>query len=213
MLYELIPNLKENPFFRGVSDEYIRSCFSNGKFSVKEFSKNELAYSSSDNAPTVAIIADGSAKVYSECENENALLKTLYSGDVFGIANLYAEDEPFPSRIIASSKTKILFIDGEDFKTFIENDKTALKNYLSFQAKKIVYLNRKISTLTAGNAEKKLLHFIIDHSHDNIFVSPCSMSELADMLQLGRASLYRAIDCLVENGIIEKISKNTFTIK
>lgn len=213
MLFELIPNLKENPFFYGISHEYIKSCFSSEKISVKEFSKNELAYSSSSSSPTVAIIAEGSAKVYSDCENENALLKTLYAGDIFGIANLYAEDEPFPSRIIASSKTKILFIDGEVFKSFIENDRIALKNYLSFQAKKIVYLNKKISTLTAGNAEKKLLHFMIDHSHDNLFLSPCSMSELADMLQLGRASLYRAIDYLVENELIEKVSKNTFIIK
>jgi DNA-binding MarR family transcriptional regulator len=62
-------------------------------------------------------------------------------------------------------------------------------------------------TFTAGSAEKKLASFILDHERDGIFSPPCSMIDLASMLGMGRASLYRAMDQLISQGWIEKKNK------
>ena len=211
----MLTKIKDHPIFSGVPEQHIKKYFCGKNLSVQTFSAGETAYSSVEKKLKVAIILDGTARVYSKASNdgENALLRTLRVGDMFGIANLYAEDNPFPSKIIASSDVKILFMNGDIFKEFIETNPTALKNYLSMQSRKIVYLNKKISTFTAGSAEKKLIMFMLDHLDGNIFTVPCSMTELSNMLGIGRASLYRAIDYLTECGVlISKQNKNTFTV-
>ncbi len=207
MIYSLIPDLENHPLFKNVAKAHTNQYINSNTASVKEYSPNTIAYSSRNEYMQVAFVISGTAKVYMGDSEESALIRTLNAGDMFGIANLYDEDEPFPSYIITATDAKILFISGEAFKAFIENDSTAMKNYLSLLSKKIVYLNRKLATLTAGSAEKKLASYILENATDNVFSPPSSLSELACILQMGRASLYRAMDNLVDNRLIEKQGK------
>ena len=210
----MLNTITSHPIFTGVPENHIKKYFCKKNLSVRSFMQGETAYSSTTKNPQVAILLCGVARVFAKASNdgENALLRTLHPGDMFGIANLYAEDNPFPSKIVAASELEILFMDGEIFKEFIETDSTALKNYLAMQSRKIVYLNKKISTFTAGSAEKKLIMFMLDHLDKDVFTVPCSMTELSNMLGIGRASLYRAIDALTDDGTISKQSKNTFKV-
>ena len=82
-----------------------------------------------------------------------------------------------------------------------------MKNYLTLLSDKIVYLNKKIAVLTAASAEKKLALYIYEHMINREFTPGTSLSELASVLQMGRASLYRAIDELTEKKIISKQGK------
>ena len=211
MIYSLLPDINKNPLFSGVSREHVKKYFNDESLLLRELSPNTVAYSSQSSAIQVAIILEGSARVYTGEGDEKALIRTLNTGDIFGIANLYDAKDPFPTRIITATHARILFIEGSAFKTFIENDKVANKNYIRFLSKKIIYLNRKLTTLTAGSAEKKLASHIYEHQVDGIF-SVSSLSELAKVLQMGRASLYRSIDSLIESRIIDRAGK-TFTIK
>ena len=210
MIYSLIPEIEKNPLFSKVPREHIKNYFNSEKTYTKELLPNTLAYSSKSSSLTVAIILTGSARVYIGDGNEKALLRTLKAGDIFGVANLYDNEAPFPTQIITATAARILFIDGEEFKSFIESDPQATKNYISFLSGRIVYLNKKLTTLTAGSSEKKLASHIYEHQVDGVF-SVSSISELANILQMGRASLYRGIDTLTENKLIEKSGK-TFII-
>ena len=209
-IYDIAPDIQKNPIFWNASLDNVNQYLSPDTWVVVERNIGELVYSSESKGIHVGILLQGTAKVHTGAcgSNDPALLKTLFAGDTFGIANLYAEQEPFPSRIIAAGPCRVLFIDGAAFKQFIENDPNALKNYLSLQSQKIVYLNRKIMTYTAGSAEKKLAVFLLDHAVGSTVTLPCSMSELASLLGIGRASLYRAMDALTECGWIEKHEKS-----
>ena len=210
MTTSIISQIEKNSLFSGVPRTYLEKYFNSDKTDVRSIPANTLAYSSKISELWVAMLLSGSARVYVGEGDEKALIRTLNSGDIFGIANLYDNEEPFPTQIITATNARILFIDGELFKKFIENDAVATKNYISFLSKKIVYLNKKLATLTAGSAERKLASHIYEHQIDGVF-SVSSLSELANVLQMGRASLYRGIDALIENGLIEKSGK-TFII-
>lgn len=210
MLYSLIPFIEDTPLFTGVPKDHTNKFLNEQSISVRAFSQNSLAYSSKCDKPQVAIILEGAARVFTGTESENALLRTLTKGDIFGVANLYDTGNPFPSRIVTAVDSKIIFIDGVAFKKYIENNSIATKNYLAFLSGRIVFLNKKLATLTAGSAEKKLAAYISEHSVDGIFTAG-SLSELAGILQMGRASLYRSIDILTECGLIKKQGK-TFTV-
>ena len=77
-------------------------------------------------------------------------------------------------------------------------------------SRKIVFLNKKISTLTAGTTEKKLALFLAENQHDGEFSQRISMTAIAEILSVGRASLYRALDSLEAEGLIHRNGKSIF---
>lgn len=206
-IYDIFPDIQNNPIFHSASEETVNRYLTEDVLKIERFSAGESVYSSNTETIRVGILQTGAAKVYSGTPetSEYSLLKALAPGDMFGIANLYAESEPFPSRIVAvGDGCTVLFAEGEAFKTWIESDPIALRNYLTFQSRKIVYLNRKIMTYTAGSAEKKLALYLLDQAIDATVCLSCSMSDLAALLGMGRASLYRAVDTLTQYGWIVK---------
>ena len=210
MLYSIIPNIEGNPLFMDLPKDYIEKCFCKERITIKDIPADTLAYSSESSGLQVAIILKGAARVYSDFQEERSLIRTLNKGDIFGIANIYGDGEPFPTQIVTATNSTILFIDEEHFKAFLEGHPTATRNYIKFLSAKIVFLNKKIATLSAGNAERRLADHIYEHQVDGIFKAS-SLSELANILSIGRASLYRGVEVLINNGLVDKQGK-TFTI-
>lgn len=209
MVYEIFPEIENLPFFKYALKDNVNKYLTDDSIKVNSFSHGDIIYSPISKDISVGILMDGIAKVRPNGD-EKTLLKTLHQGEIFGIANLYAEDACFPSIVIAEKKATVLFIDGKAFKSFIENDPSALKYYLRFLSQKIVYLNKKIATFAASSADSKLALYLTEYSSENTFSLSISMSELAKTLGLGRASLYRALDKLVA---LELIHRNGSNIK
>ncbi len=189
------------------STDNIKKHLTSDKVFSKSFCACDEIFSPKQEKHCVGIILRGSAVVVPTSSGENAMLKILSPDDMFGIANLYASYEPFPSLIRAKTDCEVLFIDGEAFKSLIENDTAALHEYLALLNQKIIYLNKKISTLTAGSTEKKLAFYLAEHECNGEVSQNVSMSALADMLNIGRASLYRALDALASCGLIRREGK------
>lgn len=201
---ELLLHLKQHQIFSELTEAEADFYFSDNAVELREFSPKQIAYSSSSERVCVGILLSGKARVETETQ---ALVKSLRVGELFGIANLYAENEPFPTSIVTESESKILFLDGDAVKRLIEEVPSIRRAYLTFQSGRIVYLNRKITTLTAGSAERRLAVFLLEYEQDGIFIPPCPMNRLAELLGIGRASLYRVIDTLCDEGILEKQGK------
>ena len=206
-VFDIFPDLARHAIFRGADPTAISSFLRDDALQAIRISAGRTVYASDEREERIGLLLDGVAQAFTGQSREHALLKTIRSGELFGIANLYAEDDPFPSRIVAVSDCRILWIDRAAMKALIENDAVVRRNYLSFQSKKILYLNRKIATLTAGSAEKKLAVCLLDYEDGGIFTPSRSMSELAELLGMGRASLYRAMDNLAAYGWIERQEK------
>ena len=101
-----------------------------------------------------------------------------------------------------------MFVSSDAVKALIENDKSVMHSFLCLLSNKIVYLNKKISSLTAGSAERRLSVYLSENAKDGIFTLTTSASALAAMLDIGRASLYRALDKLEADGGIERCGKS-----
>jgi len=202
-LYEQFPILQKVSLFETASADHVTHSFGEQDYTVCHFSDGETVYSSDTKNIRVGVLLFGEAEIYTKGSGTHVLLKTAKAGEIFGIANLYAGDTAFPTVIRAKGKLQILFFSGEAFRRFIETDAEVLSFYLAFLSKKIVYLNRKIATFTAGSAEHRLALFLLENHTDGIFAPSYSMATLANLLGLGRASLYRAIERLTELSLLE----------
>lgn len=206
-IIDIYPNLKNTVIFKDADSANIAKYIAKEDFQVKNFSVGEEICSPEDKDIPVCILLDGSASISSSDCSRRVLLKTVSAGAVFGIATLYSADEPFPTKIKAQTACLALFISASAIRSLIENDKGAAVGFMKFLSNRIVYLNKKINSFTAGGAERRLSLFLADNETDGVYSAEVSISALADMLDIGRASLYRAFDKLEAEGFIEKKEK------
>ena len=199
---EILSGFSGNSILRNADLENIKKYIGDDEAWTGTYRSGEVIYSSESREKCIGIVLSGKVAARSD----NALLTIIPKGGIFGIANLYSDDS-YPSTIIAKTASTVLLIEESGFKRLLENDGGLLRAYLSFMSNRIVYLNRKISALTAGSAEKKLAVFLADNQQDGVYTLPASISSLANMISVGRASLYRAMDSLEEEGIIERDGK------
>lgn len=176
--------------------------------SVAHFSVGELLCSPKKPPSFVGIVLSGRAAAESQTGNGNALLRSFSEGDMFGIADLYSSDSSFPTVITALTELSVLLIDRDGFRRLLAADADALREYLRFMSERVMLLNKKIAVLTAGSAEKKLAFFLSENQLDGEYLLPSSMSSLAELLNVGRASLYRALERLEGDGLIRRSGKN-----
>ena len=206
---ELIMSLK---LFSGVDKKTLEHALDTQLFSKNSYATGEGVYSPSSTEKKLIIFLSGEAEVYSTDENRSVLLKTLKTGGVVGVANLFSP-EKYVSRIIASKKCETLEISAASYGKILEKDPRAMYNYLSFLSNRICYLNKKIVCLTAGSSERRLAYYLdsaLSEAEDRGELTDSitvQMNTLCDMLNLGRASLYRAADKLCEDGFIMREGK------
>ena len=133
-ILEIIPNIAKHPLFSGVDLTHADRYWNDDSMRICRFAEGDRAYSSESERLCVGILLSGTAQIQTGMTGEATLLRTVKVGEMFGIANLYAEEEPFPTQIVAKGDCEILFIDGEAFREFVENDRVALRNFLAFQS-------------------------------------------------------------------------------
>ena len=96
-------------------------------------------------------------------------------------------------------------ITQECVEELLKSDIGFTKNYICFLSDKIRFLNKKIAFFTSGSAEKKVAGYILSLPMENNTVRlEMNMSKLAQNLDIGRASLYRAFDSLEESCFISR---------
>ena len=198
------------PLFKNADRQKLQASIDSNSFLCRTYSPGETIYSPEESNKRIIILKSGTGSVYSADEARTLLLRRLEVGQAVGVANLFSS-ESFVSRVIADKKCETVEISAQGFGKLLENDSALLYNYVSFLSDKICFLNKKIVCLTAGSAERRLALFLDSHSNEvgsDSFSLPVPMNSLAEMLNLGRASLYRAADKLEADGFIKRDGKN-----
>ena len=211
---ELISQLCTHRLFSGTDPGRLANKIESGEASVREFAAGEEIYAPRDRDKKLGFILSGSASVFSADENNTVLLRILEKGDTFGVANLFSSKEQFVSLIVAKKACRILFFPAATVESLLREDSAFCMNYIHFLSDRICFLNNKISCFTAGSPERKLAFFLLSCGDDKIgqYSLNINANSLSDMLNIGRASLYRAFDSLAAEGLIQKQGKQITVI-
>ncbi len=191
-----------HPFFEAIDEENATRIFASHGASVMCFAEGAVIHSPKTDEKKLGLVLAGSATVTTKDPSKATLLRMLGRGDLFGCANLFIE-EPYVSVIRAVGDCRVFFLPESGVRALLESDRTFLYHYLAFLSGRVCYLNRKIGYLTAGPAERRLALYLSSFETEHIKL-PISLSSLSELLDVGRASLYRAFDRLVADGYIQK---------
>lgn len=183
---------------------------------VTRHDAGEVLISPDDEEGTAAIriIYSGRASVYSADTVHSVLLQRLGRGSVYGVAALFSSAPP-PTRIIADLPCSVITLPRREVREMLARDPDFLNAYLEFLSGRILFLNEKIACVTSGSAERRLaIHLLTmadENGTENIQLG-VNYTELARQLDIGRASLYRAIDALEAAGAIKRGRRRSITI-
>lgn len=158
--------------------------------------------------PAMGLILSGKALV----SKGKAQISTLGKGDIFGAVNLFGSLPAAPTSISALARTKVFYIPLNLLQNFIRNNPAVAEGYIAYLSQRIYFLTAKIAALTAGDSKARLASALMEAAYKEKGLEPLieieNFSRLARDLDLGRASLYRAIDTLQNMGIISREGKS-----
>jgi CRP-like cAMP-binding protein len=202
--------IKKIFLFRDLGEPGLRALLGDSRAEALDFASGETIYSETQYRKSLGIILAGKAEVQTGGADHTVILNRLSSPQLFGAAGLFQEDEEYVTRIVALEKTRILFIPQDLLCDAMQRNFKLVENYLAFLTQRIRFLNRKIGSFTQPQAENKLAGYLLDTAEDQQSLSvtlPVSLQDVAKVLNLGRASLYRALDILEDAGVIVRKNK------
>ena len=212
---EITTLLSGLPLFSTLSDTELAETVENS-----QFKKYKIGERIETDLPSLPVILSGKAAVLGKSpEKSGVVLRILKPGSIFGVSGLFCEVEERISTVQAEKETEALLIPQTAIRDLIHKNGDFAEGYIRLLGAKIRYLGTRIEAFTAGSAEAKLAKHLLtlESIEDRVagereIKLECSLSRLADMLSIGRASLYRAIAALEEKGFITH-TERTITVK
>ena len=205
----LIQILKNCPLFHGVGDELLRKLILMQGWKQKKFTAGETICQ--ENHEAIGVVCNGSVHVVKRAADErDVIMRALLPSQIFGVATLFYYEGEL-SRIVAVKDCSILFLSKKLMEELFRLEPKIVTNYISFLSGRIHFLNRKIEGFTGYGTKSRLaLYFrdnaVFDGDREEVRLSS-SLTELAAVLNVGRASLYRALDAMEADGLIKREGK------
>lgn len=172
------------------------------------FAKGETIYSRERFRRALGVVLEGSVRVYRAGEDgRRVLMNRLEAGGVFGAAALYGECTEYVTEIEAAVRAQVGFLAQEQVTALMRRDFRAAENYIRFLSERIRFLNHKITGFTGGQADARVVGWLLEHAQGQEVCLPRSMTEWAQSLNIGRSSLYRSLDALTDAGLIRRTGR------
>ena len=210
-----IKKLKDCIFlFSGLSDETIAEAAADINVEKKDFEKNSCIYSPFDYEQKVGFVLTGECevrRVYSDGGYTPLNLIGKYGS--FGIIAIFSSADEYPTHIYAKRKTSVLFLEKSDVIKLARTYPDIAMNIITFMTERITFLNNKLATFTSTTVEQKLANYLYLTSKRLCSIEfPFNRKRSAEILNTGRASLYRALDSLTARGVINYDNKKIYII-
>ncbi len=196
---ELSIFLKSLPLFSGVSTALLENTLQSEHAHPLSLASGEIPPPHCNEM--LGVVLSGKLLILSADTTRSVVLRSVEKGEIFGAASLFCEARAPLSRLKAKSASQLLFLDRAAIHSLLRADPDFMDAYLRLLATRIEFLNGKIRSFTAGSTERRLALWLTAHENDG-FVRNTKLSTLADALDIGRASLYRALDKLEDEGLI-----------
>lgn len=145
-------------------------------------------------------------------KGKDLLLNTLVPGDCFGVAALFCPAEDYVTTVKTKEPSELVFLDHEWLTGLFRKYPQAAVAYIAFLSQRIRFLNRKIDSFTAPTAQEALYRHFLETAREGKVEVSGGYSQLARTLNIGRASLYRALDMLEEEGRISREGKTVYLL-
>ncbi len=206
---EICDFLADTFLFANFDLEDIEFLLQNSSAELVEYNRGDTIYSPEDFDKKLGFVYSGECLVSRPGSTSNVPLNLLKKHSSFGITAVFSKEESFPTIVTAKTNCSVLFIKSDDLLRFIDMNKRVSLNIIYFLTQRISFLNEKIATFSGGTIEEKLVNYLLTkrrQAESDKFIF--NKKQTAEALNCGRASLYRALTLLENEGYISFDEKN-----
>lgn len=196
---EKLKVLKSCPLFRGLTESGLEAVIDAAE--ELELMTGELLFSDAERR--IGVIVRGSAKAVKPKKDGFVTMSLLGYGDVFGAVSVMEGELPSTEARAAKPVTALAF-SPEAFGRLLENDSRLMRNYCSYLISRIRFLTERVECMAGTSASEKLLKYLDTNAVSGVCRIPFGMDALARAISVSRATLYRALSELEENGRIAR---------
>ena len=179
------------------------------EFEGKTFEKGEKIYSTVDENKGIGVLVSGKA---ASLRTDGSRIRTLEKGDVFGAAMFFCGDKHFNATIVAYTKCIVAFIPYKTVLEIMRKNPSANEGFLR-------YLSDQISQLyearpgEVGSKAERLMRFLSERANKGVYKLNFSLKDLASILGMSRAGLYRALAELESSGAVRRDKKTIYILE
>lgn len=209
--YSLLKNIG---IFRTFNEKQIENIFSKIHYQIKDYPKNELVFFRGDTINHIIIILEGLCKgEMQKLNGDSIVIDYIPSQQIVAPAFIFGDVSTFPVDLITVEKTKLLFLDKNDFLELLQTDKTLLINFINEISNKGQLLSKRIwFNFTNKTITEKIISYVKQNQKNGIITFYPNISELAKKFEITRPSLSREISSLCNKGFLTKISNNQYRV-
>lgn len=195
--------LLEHTFLFAGAPEAAQAALTDGRAIRRRAAKGEVIYDPHRFQRCLGVVLEGRVQV-----NKGFLIMSvLEPGDLFGAAALFYQRSDYATTLTARAPCLLLLLPQELVEEWMERWPQVGRNYVTYLSQRIWFLSGKIDALTAGTTGRKVAQYLLAHGEEGKVELDCSATGLAGRLGVSRASLYRALDELREQGAIARTGR------
>ena len=193
------------PLFTGVEQSQLDALRDSDRVTLASYPPGCEIPLSAGGERALVVLTQGTALAYSRDAERAVLLRAIGPATAFGVSVLFSEDEAV-SVIRAKTASVAVSIPASLVARLLDESAVFRRSYVSFLSGRIRFLNRRIACYTAGSAERRLALYLLSlrEREPNAVTLDLPLTDLSELLDVGRASLYRAFTRLSEYGLIER---------
>lgn len=204
-------NLNKNFFFRDMNFNETNEFLEKYKWEIKKYDKGEIAFDEEVFLKELNIVLDGTIKISKLTENGKEILYDITEkGKCFGLAGIYTNIRMEGLQFEALEKTTVFNIKNSEFHKIISKNKFFFEKYMEFQEYRLHFFVSRFENSFINCPYEKLLYFFNFLKEWNTNVISMQKIQLAGYLNIGRASLYRELNKLKDDGFIDIIENKIY---
>ena len=194
--------------FADIPTAQAKTIISDMQSEAVQYAKGAVVCTPESYERRIGFVFSGECEVTSTGIDGGVPLNSIKKYGSFGISSVFSEKDEFPTVVTARKDSVIVFIDKPALTEALTRHPALALNTIRFLTERVEFLNRKISTFSIGDCGGKVASLILqgyEQSNNKTVVFNCKSA--AEHLNIGRASLYRALRSLCEKGLIEHENK------
>ena len=208
--------LKKSYLFKDIDLEILEKILKTLKYKIVYLEKKEILFDAFANINYIALLLDGKISIEKLLPSgKSVIIQTKNPGEIFGEVAAFSNTTQYPCNTIAKEKSTIILWTRDSFFQLIKSNENILKNFLTLISNKTYFLNLKVECLSFSLAKERVAYSLINEfeiNKNSLIVLPFSKSTWADNLNISRASLYKELEVLLKDSIIEIIDSKTIKI-
>ncbi|MBP2033687.1 CRP-like cAMP-binding protein [Clostridium algifaecis] len=212
---KFIEPLKKCILMKDFTEDDIDNFLNKVNYTICNYSREEVIAFEGSNCSSIGIVLSGNVEVQRiYASGKSITMGVLREGNIFGEVVVFSNKNTYPSTIISSHNSTVMFISKANILKLCNLAPIFLKNFMTLLSNKILMLNKKLKNISYQTIRQKITYFILDeYKVQNKLTIKLDMTKksLAEQLGIPRPSLSRELLNMERENLIH-MNKNIITI-